>query len=66
MAGHEPQVFLFLSEILGKMVIGPSDETLGNVYDVIAEIIEPYPVVTGIVFRAVRKKIFWYYLGGMF
>jgi len=56
MAGHEPQVFLFLSEILGKMVIGPSDETLGNVYDVIAEIIEPYPVVTGIVFRSVREK----------
>lgn len=56
MAGHEPQVFLFLSEILGKMIIGPSGETLGNVYDVIAEIIEPYPVVTGIVFRSVREK----------
>ncbi|PKN20355.1 MAG: hypothetical protein CVU71_00755 [Deltaproteobacteria bacterium HGW-Deltaproteobacteria-6] len=53
---REPQVFLFLSKILGRSIVGATGETLGRVYDLTAEFVEPYPVVTGIIFRSARKK----------
>ena len=52
---HEPQVFLFLSEILGRNIVGSTGETLDRVYDLTAEFVEPYPIVTGIIFRSTRK-----------
>jgi magnesium transporter len=52
----EPRVFLFLSEILGRNIVGSTGETLGRVYDLTAEFIEPYPVVTGIILSSAQKK----------
>lgn len=52
----EPQVFLFLSEILGKKIIGETGENIGRVCDVTAEIVEPYPIVTGIVLKPAEKN----------
>ncbi|KAF0157048.1 MAG: Mg2+/Co2+ transporter [Syntrophaceae bacterium] len=54
---REPQVFLFLSKILGRNIVGATGETLGRVYDLTAEFVEPYPIVTGIIFRSAQKKI---------
>ncbi|MGB5218772.1 MAG: CBS domain-containing protein [Smithella sp.] len=53
---RELQVFLFLSEILGRNIIGATGETLGRVYDLTAEFVEPYPIVTGIIFSSAQKK----------
>ena len=53
---REPQVFLFLSQILGKNVVGAMGDTLGRVYDLTAEFVEPYPIVTGIIFSSAQKK----------
>ncbi|MCX5848277.1 MAG: CBS domain-containing protein [Deltaproteobacteria bacterium] len=53
---QDSQVFLFLSRILGKKIIGAAGETLGSVYDLAAEFIDPYPVVTGIIFSSAQKK----------
>ncbi len=52
----EPQVFLFLSEILGRNIVGATGETLGRIYDLTAEFVEPYPIVTGIIFSSAQKK----------
>lgn len=63
---HEPQVFLFLSRILGKKIVGVEGKVLGRVYDLTAEFVEPYPVVTGLVFSPTLKKKFlilpWKYI----
>ena len=53
---REPQVFLFLSKILGRNIIGATGEILGRVYDLTAEFIEPYPIVTGIILSSAQKK----------
>ena len=53
---REPQVFLFLSKILGRNIIGATGEALGRVYDLTAEFVEPYPIVTGIIFSSAQKK----------
>ena len=53
---REPQVFLFLSEILGRNIIDVTGEMLGRVYDLTAEFIEPYPIVTGIILCSAQKK----------
>jgi len=53
---HEPQVFLFLSRILGKKIVGAEGKVLGRVYDLTAEFVEPYPVVTGLVFSSAQKR----------
>jgi magnesium transporter len=53
---HEPQVFLFLSEILGRNIIDVTGEIAGRVYDLTAELVEPYPIVTGIIVKAAHKK----------
>ena len=52
---REPQVFLFLSKILGRNIIGATGETLGRVYDLTAEFVEPYPIVTGIILSSAQK-----------
>jgi magnesium transporter len=53
---REPQVFLFLSKILGRNIIGATGEAMGRVYDLTAEFVEPYPIVTGIIFSSAQKK----------
>jgi magnesium transporter len=53
---REPQVFLFLSKILGKNIVGTTGAKLGRVYDLAAEFVEPYPVVTGIIFSSAQKQ----------
>jgi CBS domain-containing protein/sporulation protein YlmC with PRC-barrel domain len=53
---YEPQVFLFLSRILGKNIVGAMGDTLGRVYDLTAEFVEPYPVVTGLIFSSAQKR----------
>ena len=66
---HEPQVFLFLSRILGKKIVGAEGKVLGRVYDLTAEFVEPYPVVTGLVFSPTLKKRFvilpWKYVADL-
>jgi magnesium transporter len=52
----EPRVFLFLSHILRKKVINAEGRQLGLVVDVAAEFLEPYPVVTGFILKAVRRQ----------
>jgi sporulation protein YlmC with PRC-barrel domain len=47
---------LFLSRILGKKIIGATGETLGRVYDLSAEFVDPFPIVTGIIFSSAQKK----------
>ncbi|MDQ1277370.1 MAG: hypothetical protein QG555_410 [Thermodesulfobacteriota bacterium] len=42
----EPQVFLFLSEILGQPMIGPEGRSLGKITDLVATLADPYPIVT--------------------
>ncbi len=55
-ATREPQVFLFLSSILGKKIVDAKGKIIGNVYDVTAEFVEPYPLVTGLTLGAARKR----------
>jgi len=42
----EPQVFLFLSEILGQPILGPEGRSMGKIMDLVATLAEPYPIVT--------------------
>ena len=44
----ESQVFLFLSQVLGKMVVDHDGRSIGKVTDLVANLAEPYPVVTDI------------------
>jgi len=53
---HEPQVFLFLSDILRKNIVGITGKKLGCVYDLTAEFVEPYPVVTGLTLGSAQRK----------
>jgi len=53
---REPQVFLFLSDILGKNIVDVTGKIIGHVYDLTAEIVEPYPVVTGLTLGSARGK----------
>ncbi len=46
---QDPQIFLFLSKILGKKLLAPREKHW-------AEFIDPYPVVTGIIFSSAQKK----------
>ena len=41
----EPQVFLFLSELLGKNIVEQTGKEIGRVFDLTAEFVEPYPLV---------------------
>ncbi len=53
---REPQVFLFLSEMLGKKIIEETGKVIGRVYDITAEFVEPYPLVTGLTLSSAQKK----------
>ncbi|OIP87286.1 MAG: hypothetical protein AUK24_09725 [Syntrophaceae bacterium CG2_30_49_12] len=44
----EPQVFLFLSRILGKRIVDSEDRPLGKIMDLAASMVEPYPYVTDV------------------
>jgi CBS domain-containing protein len=44
----EPQVFLFLSQILGKNITDSSGRPVGKIVDLAANLAEPYPPVTGV------------------
>jgi len=45
----EPQVFLFLSHLLGKKVLDMEGRPLGKIADLVANVTEPYPPVTEVV-----------------
>jgi magnesium transporter len=48
----EPQVFLFLSQILGKKIIDREGRLMGKVLDLLANLeTEPYPVVTHVLMK---------------
>jgi magnesium transporter len=53
---REPQVFLFLSEMLGKKIVEETGKVVGHVYDITAEFVEPYPLVTGLTLGSAQKK----------
>jgi len=42
----DPQVFLFLSQILGKRVLNRQNKKIGKVMDLAVGLVEPYPIVT--------------------
>ena len=56
-ANSEPQVFLFLSHILGDNVVDDKSRPLGKIVDVVASLTEPYPVVTHILLKGDKKKL---------
>jgi magnesium transporter len=43
--------FYFLSEIVGRKLLSAEGRSLGRVADIVAEKVEPYPVVAGLVIR---------------
>lgn len=51
-----PQVFLFLSQILGKRIVDASGRNWGRVLDLIVSVGDLYPLVTGISYCAEGKK----------
>jgi CBS domain-containing protein/sporulation protein YlmC with PRC-barrel domain len=53
---REPQVFLFLSDILGKKIVDKAGKTIGRVYDLTTEFMEPYPVVSGLTLGSAQKE----------
>ena len=52
----EPQVFLFLSQILGDNVIDDNGRSLGKIIDAVASLTEPYPIITHILLKDTQKK----------
>ncbi|MBN1547641.1 MAG: magnesium transporter [Syntrophaceae bacterium] len=42
----DPQVFLFLSQILGQKVLNRQNKKIGRVMDLAVGLVEPYPIVT--------------------
>lgn len=53
---HEPQVFLFLSELLGRKIVDPTGLPLGRVQDLVGNIGETYPPVADILLRLEKDK----------
>jgi len=53
---YEPQVFLFLSQILGKNIIDSNGHTVGKIVDLVANLAEPYPPVTSVLFKSNAGK----------
>jgi len=54
----EPQVFLFLSQILGDNVVDDNGTSLGKIIDVVASLTEPYPIITHMLLKGAQKKPF--------
>ena len=52
----EPQGFLFLSDILKKKVINARGQHLGQIVDAVAEFVEPYPIVSGLILKVSAHK----------
>ncbi|HSR13384.1 MAG TPA: hypothetical protein VLS90_18200, partial [Thermodesulfobacteriota bacterium] len=50
------QVFLFLSQILGRKVVDPESRVLGRVSDLAAIMADFYPQVTGLLFLPRGQK----------
>jgi CBS domain-containing protein/sporulation protein YlmC with PRC-barrel domain len=50
-ANPEAQVFLFLSELLGKTVMDPRGVPVGRILDLAGKVDEAYPPVTGVLLR---------------
>jgi len=50
--------FYFFSDFLNRKVYSPSGKKAGKIVDIVAERIEPYPMILGMVIRAGRKKIY--------
>ncbi len=48
---------IFLSEFLGSEVIDLGQRTIGHVEDVTATVVEPYPIVTGLVLSRRREEV---------
>lgn len=55
-ANHEPQVFLFLSELLGRGVVDSLGLPIGRIQDLTGNIGETYPPVTDILLRLEKEK----------
>jgi magnesium transporter len=51
---HEPQVFLFLSELLGRKVVDSEGRPVGKILDLTGNIGEIYPPVTDILLRSAK------------
>jgi sporulation protein YlmC with PRC-barrel domain len=47
---------LFLSQILGKNIIDSNGHTVGKIVDLVANLAEPYPPVTGVLFKSNAGK----------
>ncbi|MBI4634590.1 MAG: magnesium transporter [Deltaproteobacteria bacterium] len=52
----ESQVFLFLSQVLGKLVVDPDGRPIGKTVDLVANLAEPYPVVTDVSLISSERK----------
>jgi magnesium transporter len=53
----EPQVFLFLSQILGKKIVDREGRTVGKILDLVANLEpEPYPIVTHVLLKWKDRK----------
>ena len=53
---YEPQVFLFLSELLGRKIVDSEGRPIGKVLDLTGNIAEIYPPVTDILVRLEKDK----------
>lgn len=53
---REPQIFLFLSDMLGKKIVEVTGRVIGHVYDITAEFVDPYPLVTGLTIGSAQKE----------
>ena len=51
-----PQVFLFLSQVLGKKILDTTDRKWGRVLDLIVSVAELYPLVMGVLYRPLNKQ----------
>jgi magnesium transporter len=54
-----PQVFLFLSQLLGKKIVDPAGRPWGKVCDLVVTMAELYPPVTGVFFTPFGEKTFF-------
>ncbi|MCX8117412.1 MAG: CBS domain-containing protein [Desulfobacterota bacterium] len=48
--------FYFLSDFLNRKAYDPSGKRVGKVYDLVAERVEPYPMILGLVIRTTGKR----------
>ncbi len=53
---QEPQVFLFLSELLGRKIVDSEGRPIGKVLDLTGNIGEIYPPVTDILLRSEKDR----------